>query len=367
MRFIHTADWRIGMRAEELGAAAAPVRDARLRTAENVCALAAREQADFLLIAGDTFDSHPSGAVAVERVVATLASLPCPVYVLPGDRDPAQPGGVWEHPAWRTAPNVTLLLDPTPVPLAGGVLLPCPHSGPGARHDSTAWIPTREDPDEIRIVAAHGNAGPFTAEDAGCFIPPEVAERTGADYVALGHCRSTALFGARGIARMAYSGTPESTGFGDLDSGNALLVSVPAPGAAPGIASRSVGQLRWCRLGFDENVTAPGRFAELAHTLQRMPDPARTLVEVVVNGPLMEHEQEEMTRIERICARFLYARIERAGPRAERGEKIPAARLPPGLATDAGGRGKSLLGGAAESSTLTRGLLALQVLAHKAG
>ncbi len=355
------------MRTEELGSAAAAVRDARLRTAENVCALAAREQADFRLIAGDTFDSHAPGAGAVERVVATLASLPCPAYVLPGDRDPAQPGGVWEHPLWRTASNVTLLVDPAPVPLAGGVLLPCPHRGPAGRRDSTAWIPAREDSEEIRVVAAHGNAGPFVAEDAGCFIPAGVAERTGADYVALGHCRSTALFGTRGMARMAYSGTPEAAGFGDPDSGNALLVSVPASGAAPDIARRPVGELRWCRLGFDESVTAPGRLAELARTLERMPDPSRMLVEVMVNGPLMPREHEEMARIERICARFLYARIERTGPRAAPGEPNRVERLPPGLACDAGGHTKPMTSGAAESRILTRSLLALQVLAHKAG
>ena len=58
MRFIHSADWQIGMRAVHAGTSADKVRAARLRTAAEVCKLAGNEAVDFLLLAGDTFEDN---------------------------------------------------------------------------------------------------------------------------------------------------------------------------------------------------------------------------------------------------------------------------------------------------------------------
>src|SRR5688500_15452596 len=102
MRFIHTADWQIGMRAVHAGAAAEAVRAARLHTAARVCDLAVREQADFLLLTGDTFEDNAVDRGLVGRVAAILAATACPVYVLPGNHDPLQPGSVWEDAAWQS-------------------------------------------------------------------------------------------------------------------------------------------------------------------------------------------------------------------------------------------------------------------------
>jgi DNA repair exonuclease SbcCD nuclease subunit len=57
MRFLHTADWQIGMRAAMLGDKGERVRVARLESARCVIELARREKVDFVLVAGDTFEN----------------------------------------------------------------------------------------------------------------------------------------------------------------------------------------------------------------------------------------------------------------------------------------------------------------------
>ena len=117
----------------------------------------------------------------------------------------------------------------------------------------------------IRVVVAHGNAGEIMAEDGGFPIAMDTPARTAANYVALGHWHSTLLFGTR----MAYSGTPETTKFGEADSGNVLVVSIAAADAQPEIRKERTGQLRWRQVGVGETITAPGRLAEVARTLAR--------------------------------------------------------------------------------------------------
>jgi DNA repair exonuclease SbcCD nuclease subunit len=224
------------MRAVHAGIAADTVRAARLTAAAGVCELAARESVDFLLLAGDTFESNTVDRALVDRVAALLDGAGCPVYVLPGNHDPIQPGSIWEHAAWRSARNVTIISEPTPVLVPGGVLLPCPLRMRRSQEDPTRWITGGEPNGGIRIVAAHGNAGEIMSEEGGFPIPLDTAARTGADYVALGHWHSTVLFNSCGATRMAYSGTPEATRFGEPDSGNVLVVSIAGTGAAPEIA-----------------------------------------------------------------------------------------------------------------------------------
>src|SRR5579871_6789020 len=115
MRFLHTADWQIGMRAVHAGEAGKAVRAARLATAERVCHLAAQQPADFLVLAGDTFENNAVDRDLVEQVARMLDRVGCPVFVLPGNHDPLGPGSVWEHGAWRSASNVTILTQAAPV------------------------------------------------------------------------------------------------------------------------------------------------------------------------------------------------------------------------------------------------------------
>jgi DNA repair exonuclease SbcCD nuclease subunit len=363
MRFIHTADWQIGMRAVHAGAAAEVVRAARINTATRICRVAEDEAVDFLLLAGDTFEDNAVDRGLVEHIGALLGGVRCAVYILPGNHDPLQPGSVWEHPVWRSAANITILRDPVPVSVHGGVLLPCPLRVRRSDHDPTAWIPEGGTDGSIRVIAAHGNVSGLISDEGGFPIPIETAARTGADYVALGHWHSTVVYG--GSARMAYSGTPEPTRFGEPDSGNVLLVSIADAGAMPDIRVLKTGELSWRQVGVNESITTPGKLADIARTLTQISDQNRTLVEVVLSGLLFERDRDEIARIEKACSCFLHSRLERSKLRPAPDDDDWIEHLPPGAVRIAAQRLKQAAGAlSADAETATQALLELYAFAR---
>ncbi len=311
MRFLHTADWQIGMKAAHLGEKAGAVRRKRLETARRVVELARERKVDFILVAGDVFEHNGVSRVAVREVARLLGSAGRPVYVIPGNHDPREPGSVWEDPAWVGQPDVHLLLTPKPVPLPGGVLFPCPGSRGGSRRDPTAWIEAGGGTG-IRIGMAHAGVEGVAGSDGADVVGRDAARRAGLDYLALGHWHSTALYEVDGAVRMAYSGAHEATAFGERDSGNVLLVEIEAPGAAPAVEAVRVGALRWLRK--DYRIASRGELRRALEDLEAVPDPETALVECSIRGTLYPDESEILHRLEQTLEeRFLLGRLRRDG------------------------------------------------------
>jgi Calcineurin-like phosphoesterase len=365
MRFIHTADWQIGMRAVHAGSAAETVRAARIESAQSVCDLARREAVDFVLLAGDTFEDNGVDRDLVARVAEILASPGCPVFILPGNHDPIQPGSVWGHPIWATIPSVTILKEQTPINVPGGTLLPCPIFVRRSQEDPTKWI-TGSREEGIRVVVAHGNVGEMMAEEGGFPIDIATPTRCQADYVALGHWHSTVQYSSGVAIRMAYSGTHESTSFGEPDSGNVLIVTIATPGAIPEIKTQKMAKLRWERIGAGELITAPGKLADIARALSQLPNPEATLVEVGLKGLLFEVDQDEIPRIRRACERFLHARLDFTGLRAAPSDTDWAQHLPAGAVRASAARLQEMAAGTGEIAEIaTQALLELYGLAQE--
>ena len=210
MRFIHTADWQIGMRATHVGAAGVRVRNARLETARRVVQLAKDQQADFLLIAGDTFEDNAVDRVLIQKVADILAAAQRPVYLIPGNHDPFVPGSVWHHVSWTGSANLRVLTEAQPVELSGGTLYPCPLFEKHSNKDPTAWIHA-DDTDGIAIGVSHGSVPIGTSDPLDYPIAREAATRCGLDYLALGHYHSAGSYpDAAGVVRMGYAGTHET-------------------------------------------------------------------------------------------------------------------------------------------------------------
>ena len=126
MRFVHSSDWQIGMAATQVGGVGDRVRAARLDACARIAEVCRKESADFLILAGDTFEHNGVSRQLVIDVVDQLRSMPCPVYIIPGNHDPLLPGSVWEHSAWATAANVHVLRTMNALEIPSGVLFPCP-------------------------------------------------------------------------------------------------------------------------------------------------------------------------------------------------------------------------------------------------
>ena len=141
MKFLHTADWQIGMRAAHVGAAGVPVREARLEAARRVIETGREAGAEFVVVCGDTFEDNGVDRVLVQKIVDILAGFGGLVYVIPGNHDPFMPGSVWDHPAWRSSESVHVLREENPIDVPGGTLFPCPAQEPHSGKDPTMWIP----------------------------------------------------------------------------------------------------------------------------------------------------------------------------------------------------------------------------------
>ena len=287
IRFIHTADIQLGMRATDVPQVADAVREVRFDTLGRVVALAVEEEVDFILVAGDLFEDNQVSADTAYRTTSVLAEAnQIPVYVLPGNHDPLSAGSIYHRSTFRDqCPENVLVLDARdPLPLSEEcVLYPCPVEQQRSTFDPTARLgrETAVAQDSVGIGVAHGSLaieGRYSADDHP--IATDVATRAGLDYLALGHWHSRYVHDER----TAYPGTPEPTAFGERDSGSVLLVTIDGPGAPAQIETRSVGELEW--LTWDVDLTP--RPAELIEEQRRRVEGIRrrdkTLLRVAFRG-----------------------------------------------------------------------------------
>lgn len=337
IRFVHTADWQIGMKASRVGEAGSRVRDERLVAGCRVVEAARATRAEFILVAGDTFEDNGVDRVLVQKVADILAGFGSPVYVIPGNHDPLVPGSVWDHPVWKASENVHVLREERPVEIPGGTLYPCPVRAKRSGMDPTAWIP-REEGRGLRVGMAHGTVEGVHQEEPDYPIPRDAASRSGLDYLALGHWHSTATYpGPDGVVRMAYAGTHETTKFGERDSGNALLIEIARPGAAPVITPVRTGGLSW--LSVEEEVRNQGDIGRIRERIEGMTDAASTLLDVRLAGVLPTADQQALGHVQEILtSRFAWARLDSSGLRPSPGDDAWVANLPAGVLRDAAAR-----------------------------
>src|SRR5690606_17386208 len=227
--FVHTADWQIGKPFAGFPADKVPLlREARLDAIGRIASLARSAGAQHILVAGDVYDSPDLPDRDLRQSIERLRREEDLVWhLLPGNHDPAQPGGIWERLIRLGVPkNVRLHLEPRVEMIADGVaLLPAPLTMRSATADPTAWMDTSATPGaQIRIGLAHGSIQGFGGEDGEAAVPvaPDRARLAGLDYLALGDWHGVTQVSDR----VWYSGTPEPDRFPDNEPGFALVVRI---------------------------------------------------------------------------------------------------------------------------------------------
>lgn len=307
MKFLHTADWQIGMKAAHAGDAGEVVRRERLEAARNLVTAATEHGVEFILVAGDTFEHNAVPRTDVQSVADILGAFPGPVYLIPGNHDPLESGSVWDYGAWEGHENLTVVRDAAPIVIPGGVLLPCPTRSRHSMADPTAWMPARQG-EALRIGLAHGTLAIPGFDDRTFPIPRDTARDRDLDYLALGHWHST-LIAEDG--RTAYSGTHETTAFVERDSGNALVVTVQA-GSEPVIEAVKTGGLRWVSLGTDDEIRSLDDLVDRVAKIRALRQPDKTLLRVCLQGVMPPSANETLQDLEALLdARFLHAELDR--------------------------------------------------------
>ncbi len=314
MRFIHTSDWQLGMTRHFLSAEAqARFSEAREQVIRRLGAVAAAQQAAFVVVAGDVFETNVLSPRTVGRALDALSAVPVPVYLLPGNHDPYGPGSVYQSADFKRLcpPQVRVLADTSVVPVSDDVeLVGVPWTSKRPAEDLVArclaHLPPRQA--RFRVIVAHGQFESMGSQDSAAVIdaaPLEALLREGElHYVALGDRHSTTQQGDTG--RIWYSGAPEATDYDEVDPGNVLVVDLEPGGVR--VARQRVGTWR-----FVEHVLAvhQGTAAEqVRRWLAGLPAKSTTIVKLTLSGTIgvLDRARVEAALDE---ARQLFAAVER--------------------------------------------------------
>lgn len=290
MRFLHTADWQLGMTRHFLNAEAQPRYSAARRdVVATMGPLAAEVGAEFVVVAGDVFDDNHLAPTVVSQSLEAMRRIGVPVYLLPGNHDPLDAGSVYTSALFlRERPDNVVVLD------RAGVV----DVRPGLQIVAAPWRSKKPTTDLLgdvlddvpadgvtRVVVGHGGVDVFEPDRQKASLiglrRVEAALARGAvHYVALGDKHSRTQVGTTG--RVWYSGAPEVTNYDHVESdpGYVLVVDVDEadPARAVSVDARRVGS--W-------------RFVSLSHTV----DTARDIVDLDLNLDLFEHKDRTVVQV----------------------------------------------------------------------
>ena len=290
MRFVHTADWQLGMTRYFLdGDAQARYSAARLDAIERIGAIAAAQDCEFVLVCGDVFESNAVSPRIIGRSLEKMAAAAVPFLLLPGNHDPLDAASVYRSPAFLRArpPNVTVLATPGVHEIRPDLqVVAAPwfskHPGSDLVGDQLAVLqPTNG----LRILAGHGALSSFSPDARNpALIDHDRLDRSLADglihYVALGDRHSRTGIGV--AQRIWYSGTPEVTDFDEIDPGWALVVELDRERVD--VNAHPVGSWHFRAVAFQ--LESPADVEDLADLLTRLPDKDRTVLRLELSGAL---------------------------------------------------------------------------------
>ena len=301
-RFLHTADWQLGMTRYYLeGEAQARFSQARVDVIRRIGALAVEERCDFVLVCGDVFESNQVGPEIAIRALEAMAETPqITFYLLPGNHDPLDASSVYRSPTFtaKRPENVVVLDGSVPLePVAGVELIAAPWEGKDPRADLVnkacdGLVPT----DRIRVVVGHGQLDWFahSHQNPGRVALAELEEKLEAGlvhYVALGDRHSKTKAGSSG--RVWYSGAPEPTDFREVDPGHVLVVSLGSDWV--NVEARFLGH--WSFLTKEWEIYGDADLDALDQWLSDLGPKERTIIRLTVGGSVSIKQQARLAEL----------------------------------------------------------------------
>ncbi len=296
MRFLHTADWQLGMTRHFLAGDAQPRYSAARRDAvAGLGALAAEVGAEFVVVAGDVFEHNQLAPQVVGQSLEAMRAIGIPVYLLPGNHDPLDASSVYTSALFTAErPENVVVLDRAGVNQVrpGVEIVAAPWRSKAPTTDLVAEVLEGLTPGPVtRILVAHGGVDVLDPDrDKPSLIRlaklDDSLDRGAIHYVALGDKHSLTQVGGSG--RAWYSGSPEVTNFDDVESdpGHVLVVDIDEsdPRRPVTVESRDVG--RWRFVTMRRQVDTRRDIADLDMNLDLMTEKDRTVVRLALTGSL---------------------------------------------------------------------------------
>jgi DNA repair exonuclease SbcCD nuclease subunit len=302
MRFVHTADWQLGMTRHFLAGEAQPRYSAARR--EVVAALGpltADVGAEFVVVAGDVFEHNQLAPQVISQSLEAMRAIGIPVYLLPGNHDPMDASSVYTSALFTAeCPDNVVVLDRagTHEVRPGLQIIAAPWRSKAPTTDLVGDVlevfgdsQGRSADGVTRVLVAHGGvdvldpdpAKPSLIRLAGL---QDALARGVVHYVALGDKHSVTE--VDGSGRVWYSGSPEVTNFDDIepDPGHVLVVDIDEtdPRRPVAVVPQRVG--RWRFVTLRHQVDNCRDIANLELNLDLMADKDRTVVRLALIGSL---------------------------------------------------------------------------------
>ncbi|MGZ4513552.1 MAG: metallophosphoesterase family protein [Mycobacterium sp.] len=296
MRFLHTADWQLGMTRHFLAGDAQPRYSAARRDAvAGLGALAAEVGAEFVVVSGDVFEHNQLPPHVVGQSLEAMRAIGIPVYLLPGNHDPLDASSVYTSALFTAErPDNVVVLDRAGVHHVrpGLEIVAAPWRSKAPTTDLVAEVLEGLTPEPVtRILVGHGGVDVLDPDrDKPSLIRLAALDDALAigtvHYVALGDKHSRTRVGNSG--RVWYSGAPEVTNFDDVESdpGHVLIVDIDEtdPRRAATVDSRHVGTWRFVTI--HRQVDTRRDIADLDLNLDLMTEKDRTVVRLALTGSL---------------------------------------------------------------------------------
>ncbi|MEY9891192.1 DNA repair exonuclease SbcCD nuclease subunit [Catenulispora sp. MAP5-51] len=305
MRFLHTADWQLGMGRRYLDPERQGQFDAARRDVLGTLGrLAVSEGCEAIVVGGDVFETNTESARTVRQAMEKLKALPLKVFLLPGNHDPLNAASIWDSERFLQAcpPNVVVLRDGHPVQVRPGFeVVGAPWRSKRPTSDLLGDLLEALEPAPpgvVRVAVGHGavDAVAPQAEPVSLIRIAGVRaalEAGKAHYVALGDRHSTTEV----TPRVWYSGAPEPTDFDEVDAGNVLVVEIDEADLtlAPKVARHRVGTWRFEPVTVE--LSGAADVEALRARLADLPDKDRTILNFALRGTLSVAEKDALDAV----------------------------------------------------------------------
>lgn len=292
MRFLHTADWQLGMTRHFLAGDAQPRYSAARRDAvAGLGALAAEVGAEFVVVAGDVFEHNQLAPQVIGQSLEAMRAIGIPVYLLPGNHDPLDASSVYTSALFTAErPDNVTVLDRAGVHRVrpGLEIVAAPWRSKAPTTDLVAEVLEGLTPGPAtRILVAHGGVDVLDPDrDKPSLIRlaklDDALARGAIHYVALGDKHSLTRVGGSG--RIWYSGSPEVTNFDDVESDPGHVLVVDVDESTVTVEPRDVG--RWRFVTLHRQVDTSRDITDLDMNLDQMTGKDRTVVRLALAGSL---------------------------------------------------------------------------------
>ena len=221
LKIIHGADFHLDSPFSGLTPKrAAQRREEQRELLERLAGLARKKEAGLVLLAGDLLDSERVFPETARALSKALASIPCPVFIAPGNHDPYTSRSIWTALDWPDNVHIFRSRGLERVDLPGCTLWGRAFTD---THQETSPLEGLTVPGDgkLHLAVLHGCVG--ERNGYGPISPAEIAA-SGLDYLALGHIHQGSGLNREGNTFWAYPGCPEGRGFDELGDKGVLYV-----------------------------------------------------------------------------------------------------------------------------------------------